>query len=448
MNYLCICSGLSAATVAWRVFGWKAVAFSEIEPFACSVLKHHYPTVPNFGDMTNFETWPESLLVNVDIVVGGPPCQSFSVAGARNGLNDKRGNLTLVYAKLINHIDAIRRKHNRPEVIVIYENVPGILSDKTNAFGCLIAAFAGEKSEIPNNSAWSNVGCAYGPKRTVAWRVLDAQYFGVAQRRRRVFVVASARNGFDAAKLLFEFDGMRRDIAPRRETGKDFTGTIAPSLRANGVGTERIGDTRGQDCVVCVTGDITHTLRAEGFDASEDGTGRGQPIIAFGGGNTSGPINVATACNASPGGRMDFESETFIAMRESGQGYWMEDVIAGTLRAEGENRPSRPSTVISKTGDIAHSIRLANTSSNGWGIQKEVTHTLDCTSGPAVQIRSTVRRLMPVECERLQGFPDNYTLIPHRGKPAADGPRYKALGNSMAVPCMQWLAVRLMVTHP
>jgi site-specific DNA-cytosine methylase len=221
MRFLSLCSGIDAASVAFNPLGWHAAAFSEIEAFPSSVLKHHYPDVPNLGDMARFAEWPLDLWLSIDAIVGGPPCQAFSVAGARKGLADARGNLTLIYVELINHADNIRGAFGLPPVIALYENVPGLLSSKDNAFGCLLAGLAGEDEPVePPGKRWTNAGGVFGPARAVAWRTLDAQFFQLAQRRKRVFVVASARNGFDPAAVLFEFDGVRRDSPPRREAGE------------------------------------------------------------------------------------------------------------------------------------------------------------------------------------------------------------------------------------
>lgn len=302
MKFISICSGIEAASVAFGPLGWKAVAFSEIEPFPCAVLAHHYPDVPNMGDMSKFREWPDELFAEADAIVGGPPCQAFSVAGLRNGLNDDRGNLTLTYAEMIDHADAIRSLHGKPPVVVLYENVPGLLSDKTGAYGCFLAALAGEAVALePPGSRWTDAGCVFGPKRAIAWRVLDAQYFALAQRRRRVFVVASARDGFDPATVLFEWDGVRRDSPPSREAGQ---------IPAAGTGAgAAVGFQSSQSGVRL--GDTHATLDAN------NGSRRHNGVIhatAFGGNNTAGPIDVATARNAcaSASGRMDFESETFL----------------------------------------------------------------------------------------------------------------------------------------
>jgi site-specific DNA-cytosine methylase len=308
--------------------GWQPLAFSEIEPFPSAVLAHHWPHVPNLGDMTKWREWPEELLTQIDVLVGGTPCQAFSVAGLRNSLSDERGNLTLIYAHLLDHIDTLRAARGLPPVICLWENVPGVLSTKDNAFGCFLGALAGEESALePSGTRWSNAGWVLGPQRAIAWRTLDAQYFGVAQRRRRVFLVASARNDFSPEAVLFEFQGVRRDSPPSREARQVAPTTPARSLGGGGLGTYWDGGEVSQTLdAVLATGqtmpeknrfpavlvpevyptldasfnrkwgsnqwvnngfaildqgvpDTAHTLRAEGFDASEDGTGRGTPLV-------------------------------------------------------------------------------------------------------------------------------------------------------------------------
>ena len=327
MNYLSICSGIEAASVAWHdIPGWVPVGFSEIEPFPCAVLAHRFPNVPNYGDMTKFKNWKhadkkpdtgtaqkvefinairpdsESVFGNsdssgsslrglpkidgkagrgsrsrnrknpgdpvssvqhtpagagkarvgakgkglpqvafdfsaVDILVGGTPCQSFSVAGLRGSLDDARGNLTLTYVKILDHIDEERNLAGRPPAICVWENVPGVLSTKDNAFGCFLGALAGSDGELQPPDAergWSSVGYVRGPRRAIAWRILDAQYFGVAQRRRRVFVVACSRKGTDPSKILFERESMRWDNPPSREAGEGVTGTISARTQGSG----------------------------------------------------------------------------------------------------------------------------------------------------------------------------------------------------------------------
>ncbi|WP_084404135.1 DNA cytosine methyltransferase [Marinobacterium litorale] len=272
MKYGSVCSGIEAASVAWEPIGWTPAWFAEIEPFPAAVLAHHWPDVDNLGDMTQISR--RILLGEVeapDVLVGGTPCQAFSVAGMREGLADERGQLTIKFVELADAIDAVRLRAGNCESIIVWENVPGVLSSSDNAFGCFLGALAGDGRELqPSGKRWTNAGCVYGPQRAVAWRVLDAQYFGVAQRRRRVFVVASARADFDPAAVLFEHEGVRRDTPPSREKGQSTSHDVAPSLTASGRGVERCGDTRGQDPVVAIpilepgarTGKSTTDIRA------------------------------------------------------------------------------------------------------------------------------------------------------------------------------------------
>lgn len=212
MRYMSLCSGIESASVAWESLGWTPVAFAEIEKFPSAVLAHRYPHVPNLGDMTQIDgsLWRGS----VDAVVGGTPCVAFSVAGLRQSLKDPRGNLTLHFVELCNEI--------QPSIIV-WENVPGVLSTKDNAFGCFLAALAGETEPLtPPGKRWPDAGYVAGPERTIAWTILDAQYFGLAQRRRRVFVVASPRNGIDPFEILFESESVQGNppacVAARKAT--------------------------------------------------------------------------------------------------------------------------------------------------------------------------------------------------------------------------------------
>ncbi|QPO91387.1 phage N-6-adenine-methyltransferase [Enterobacter hormaechei] len=418
MKYGSVCSGIEAASKAWEPLGWKPAWFSEIEPFPSAVLAHHWPEVTNLGDMTKIADAVRAGEVEApDVLVGGTPCQAFSIAGLREGLSDDRGQLTLSYVELANAIDAKRRERGEPEAIIVWENVPGVLSSKDNAFGCFLAGLAGESSELqPAGGKWTHAGCVSGPERVIAWRVLDAQFFGVAQRRRRVFVVASARKGFDPAAVLFELDSVRRDSAPRRETQK-----AVAALTARGVGT-------------C---------------GADDNQAQAGHLIAFGGGNTAGHIDVATACTAH-GTRLDFDTETFAVHGTQDQDTNRE--LAHTLgRNNGQENAivtepftlairgrSEGSTVEVRNDGTANALLTPNGGRAGMGVG-------------AIGWGMQVRRLTPIECERLQGFPDNHTLISWRGKDAAecpDGPRYKAIGNSMAVPVMRWIGERIAAALP
>lgn len=412
MRFGSVCSGIEAASVAWAPLGWKAAWLAEIEKFPAAVLAHHYPEVPNLGDMTALPARIASGEVDApDIFCGGTPCQAFSIAGLRKSLDDARGNLSLVFCEIANAIDTARSVCGRPPAVIFWENVPGVLSTKDNAFGCFLAGLSGEDDPlVAPGGRWTNAGCVSGPQRTVAWRVLDAQYFGVAQRRRRVFVVASARKGFDPAQVLFEWDGVRRDTAPSREARQTAPTIPARSTAGGGLGTD--------------------------FDCD-------------------GGLQVAGTMIAFPAN------------------------LSGTQCASTEDL-APPMGASNPTG-VAYGIRTANTSSNGWGIQEECTHTLDCAQGVAVAVAlrgreggataelgdevqnclrassgggdkphvltaMQVRRLTPTECEKLQGFEPGYTAIPWRNKPAdqcPDGPRYKALGNSWAVPNVRWIGERI-----
>lgn len=594
MRYVSVCSGVEAASVAWHDLGWTPVAFSEIEPFPSAVLKHRFPDVPNLGDMTKYKEWPIEPGA-VDVLVGGTPCQSFSVAGLRKGLEDPRGNLMLVYLGLAEHLRV---------PWLVWENVPGVLS---SSGGRDFGTFLGALGQL--GYRWS-------------YRTLDAQYFGVPQRRRRVFVVASLGDRPHPAKVLFEPESLRGDTAkggkarkgsprgarPSAESGGRIdctsagitdtvsskwhkgTGGPAGDEHYNLVTTEAVGtlcsDTHpgaysGQDAytgrlvpqAVTATGPVTHALTVSD-GATEDGTGRGTPIVP-------------------------------VSMRESGPGYWMEDTVSGTIDAsmgksghgnraatiafhptqdpisstgathalgtgtkggcatvavaipiisdadraessaqtpspdaEGRVRLRDPGLGIGNAGDPMYTLQAsaqhavavamavepytlairgreggasleyrqdgtANTiltpsgGRAGIGVGAiafaqntrdevrlvggdgqtvgalaaqpdikqttylaTVTGTLSSRSsaggglGTDFEVAGglqptptmAVRRLLPVECERLQGFPDNWTLIPWKKKPAGecpDGPRYKAMGNSFAVPVVRWIGTRL-----
>ncbi|EKI0420360.1 Dam family site-specific DNA-(adenine-N6)-methyltransferase [Salmonella enterica] len=471
MRYGSVCSGIEAASVAWESLGWQPAWFAEIEAFPSAVLAHHWPDVTNLGDMTGIAAAVHAGDVEApDMLVGGTPCQAFSIAGLRYGLADKRGQLSLSYVELANAIDDKRRERGEEEAITVWENVPGVLSSKDNAFGCFIGALAGESCELqPAGGKWPNAGCVYGPSRIVAWRVLDAQFFGVAQRRRRVFVVASARKEFDPAEVLFEFDSLRRDTPPRREpqtavttdTGSGIEGgshwdnpanphpTLNQANNIGGIGAsnQEVFSQRGAGLVSGAYSDISRTLLAKENDSTAEDLDT--YILAYGGGNTGGNIDVATACTAH-GVRMDFDTETFAVhgtqdpdtnhelAHTLGRNHGQENVIITepyTIAIRGREEGS---TVEVHNDGTANAPLTPNGGRAGMGVG-------------AVGWGMQVRRLTPVECERLQGFPDNHTLISWRGKDAADcpdGQRYKAIGNSMAVPVMRWIGERIAEALP
>lgn len=358
MNYGSVCSGIEAATVAWHSLGWKPEWFSEIEKFPSQVLAHHYPDVPNLGDMTKIAALIQQEVVDApDVLVGGTPCQAFSVAGLRNSLNDDRGQLSLEFVRLANEIDSTRLIRGLKPSIVVWENVPGVLNTSDNAFGCFLGALSGEGCELqPAGKKWPNAGCVYGPQRQIAWRVLDAQYFGVAQRRKRVFVVASSRKEC-IAEILFERKSMPGDIAKGDCKKKNYSTSIAKCLTRRGAG--------GQNLDIETASFVIH--------------GTQDPII--------------------------------------------NNDIAHCL---GRNR-----------GQENAVFKTAATLTRGFG-DRGVDADQIANGNCAIEIQG-VRRFTPVECERLQGFPDNYTNVAN----ATDTPRYAALGNSMAVPVMKWIGERI-----
>jgi DNA (cytosine-5)-methyltransferase 1 len=479
MRFGSVCSGIEAASVAWGPLGWKAAWLSEIEPFPSAVLAHHYPDVPNLGDMT---TLPERILSGEveapDVFCGGTPCQAFSVAGLRNSLDDARGNLSLTFVGIANAIDHVRSVRSDAPAIVFWENVPGVLSTKDNAFGCFLGALAGEDDPIiPPGEKWTNAGCVYGPQRAVAWRVLDAQYFGVAQRRRRVFVVASARNDFDPAAVLFEFDSVRRDSAPSREKGK----TIAPCV-TNGPPFSRTGNERVEaEAMVVQPYEVGNCLTARMHKGINSTLDEGQtPVIvhgtqdpcvsdiAFAQGRNNGGENVlmqpiplnSMNCFRSP----EADPTTGCGIGDVGEAMFTltkgnSHAVAQPIGFDSYNHAVTGD--VSKTLDVgqdyhhvpnvmvAQPMVLMDQGGSVMNVEHDMVGTLRReTHGhePAViqPPSMAVRRLTPVECERLQGFPDNYTNIPWRKKDESpDGPRYKALGNSWAVPNVRWIGQRI-----
>ena len=420
LKYVSVCSGIESASVAWEPLGFEALAFSEIEPFPCAVLAHHWPNVPNLGDFTKI---PGFMFKGVaDLLVGGTPCQPFSLAGKRESLADDRGNLHLEFCRLANEMEV---------PTVVWENVPGILTTDDNAFGCFIAKLCGnDLPALPSNPLtedeingtrikgpkrdswrwsksannfvpkWPTSGYAVGPKRRLAWRVLDAQFFGVAQRRRRVFVVASTADGADPATVLFEPESLRRDSPPSRETGQEVA-----------------------NCVAAGVGDPDRDANA------------GRLVRA-----PRWPADIACTLNASFGAKQGLEDQHI-----NGGDKQRSPAVCIHQNSRSELRETEISCALSAGGGKP-----------GQGYA-------------AARVGGLVRKLTPVECERLQGFPDGHTLLPYGVKQkvdrdmiayysrhfcrpitedearalCSDGPRYKAVGNSKAVPVVRWLGQRI-----
>ena len=461
MNYLSVCSGVEAASVAWKGLDWNPLAFSEIEKFPSEVLQHHYPNVKNLGDMTKYKEWNFGK-ESVDLVVGGTPCQSFSVAGLRKGMEDPRGNLALTFCAILDKF--------RPKWFV-WENVPGVLSsNKGRDFG----SFLGAMAEL-----------GYG----ASYRVLDAQNFGVPQRRRRVFVVGHLGDWRPSAEVLFEPESLSRNIEESRKKrkdtprdtkiGVDTSGTLQardykdmgtdgltktsakmiPLLHQDHIDALCARDYKGlnsdsldkkaivevfeshpQDSRVKEMGDTCHSVTARW------GTGGGNVPFVLGGQHP----NAAIAENESPtltnamgsgGGHVPVINEPF-ALAENTIG--RQPLNGGNGDGYTEKTPMYTLNATEVHG-VAHGFEpgIAKREGNPSRFTEEKSPTIRANMGDnqvAVSNQMAVRKLTPVECERLQGFPDNYTNIKEN---CPDGHRYKAMGNSMAVPVMRWIGERI-----
>ncbi len=527
MRFLSLFSGIEAASMAWTPLGWEPAAFSEIEPFPCSVLQHHYPHVPNLGDVTKITRQQVEALGRIDLVCGGFPCQDLSVAGKRKGLMNADGSPTRSGL----FFDAMRIAEWTRARWTVLENVPGLFSSNGGRdFAAVVGEMAGCEFDVPPGG-WENAGVAVGPLGLIEWITLDAQYVrveshprAVPQRRRRVFLVRDSGNWANRPPLFLERASLCGHPAPSREAGQVAPTIPSRSTAGGGLGTD----------FDCDGGVITmaNGQGGEGFDASEDGTGRGTPLV---------PMFLHTN-KGRPDGRRSAHTE-MVSVKD----------IVETLTTDGHAQSA-------VAVPVAYGIRTANTSSNGHGISPELAHTLDRAQGQCVAFDTThtlrsegfdasedgtgrgtplvpvttptltsngdahsgfrdehglvpvafdttqitsaanysnpkpgdpchplaagqhasaiafpeflsgtqcasslevspslgalnptavatqwaVRRLTPLECERLMGFPDGHTAIPHKGKPAADGPRYKALGNSWAVNVAAWVGQRIM----
>ena len=447
MRYVSLFSGIEAATQAWHSLGWSPIAFAEIEKFPASVLAYRYPEVPNLGDVTNVN-WKEFSLANgpVDLVVFGSPCQSFSVAGKRLGMDDPRGNLALHALSVVGEL--------RPRWF-IFENVPGLLS---SAGGSDFGLFLRSVDELGYSACW---------------RVLDAQYVrtcrhrgAVPQRRRRVFVVGYLGDWRRAAAVLFDAESLSGNPPPRREAGQGAAPTLAARTRGGGgLGTDfdcdggliaapvastldaHFGDKQGledqhvnQGCPLYAA----NALRGEGFDASEDGTGRGTPIV---------PVAYRTAGDGAVYEEGDVTAPLTTATDQNAQ------VVAIQERAVSENPNNGPDGAGIRQDGAAYTLEARTVTQavafdlrgREGGAMPEGPHdTANLRAASGGSSRSyvaqpwAVRRLTPTECHRLQGFPDGFCDIPWRGKDhAPDGPMYRALGNSMAVNVMEWIGRRI-----
>lgn len=504
MRYGSVCSGVEAATMAWHPLGWKAQWFSEIEPFPSAVLQHHYPEVPNLGDMTLIHSNPIFNETTIDVLVGGTPCQSFSVAGLRKGMEDPRGNLALEFCRIANKA--------KPQWIV-WENVPGVLSSNG---GKDFASLLGALGEL-----------GYG----FAYRILDAQHFGVPQRRRRIFVVGYLGDWRPAAAVLFESESLCRHIAESRGKREKITRSIEggpATYRKSSRATTKDGlETWVEDDVSntlnCFdVGDVRSTVSVVEPDSWRDGgqtaaslttrchdqympdKGHFSAVIqkdvyenhpndsrvkemgetsstvtsrwGTGGGNTPIVSETTALCFKIRGGVAENSGKQGgVPGKSAGKGYLGSEEKAFTIATspdqwlfedkktivldrasfnQGQNAQYEPKIEESETSPTLvakgpHAVFPVAVDMYNMSVNDRTSQTISSSAsdinhtGDTIQ-NSGVRRLTPVECERLQGFPDNFSNIPYRKKEESpDGPRYKAMGNSMAVPVMAWIGGRI-----
>lgn len=498
-----LCSGIGAPECAapWIDWRWHA----EIEAFPAAVHARRFPGSVNLGDMTAPDLVERAASIALpDVIVAGTPCQAFSVAGSRGSLGDARGNLTLLFVRICNAIDDLRRDAGLSPLWVLWENVPGVFSTNDNAFGSFLGGMVGGDAALdpPRGRGWTHAGVVSGPTRCAAWRVMDAQHIGLAQRRERVFVLARRGTGAWAAAdaLLPIVEGVHWHPAPRREARERVARPVAAGS-PDGSGYRNDADTAdnliplglGDDGQIaralnaCHTASgrhdvsvdtfVAHTLRGDGFDASEDGSGRGTPLVPVSvalrgrdeGATAEMGDDKAFALRASSGGgdkphvlahafdarqsdvaqygdragpldtdghsqAIAFTQNSRSEVREIGGDGSIVGALAADAGAQQQNYVAfSPCGSTADAGDIAPTMRHREGGAAG--------------HGQGVAVGTAVRRLTPRECERLQGFPDDFTLVEYRGKPAADGPRYKAIGNSMAVPVMRYLLQRITETE-
>lgn len=407
MRYLSLFSGIEAASVAWIPLGWECVGVAEIEQFPCKVLGHHYPSVPNLGDITNITKEQVESLGHIDLVVGGFPCQDLSVAGLRKGLKNEDGSATrsgLFYT-------AMRIARWAKPRWILLENVPGLYSShKGDDFAAVVREMGGSSvSPTVPSAGWGTEGVALGEKALVEWATLDAQWFGVAQRRRRCFALADFGDWTSRPPILLEPESVRGDTPPSREKGQEVT-EIAGTLAANGGGTTRpAGNANELDFCVATW-----------------------------------PADIASTLNASFGSKLGLENQHINAGAP---------LFVPTYALAGNTIGRQPENGGNGAGyseDLSYTLTKTDQHAVAYGFDKECNGSEELIGTmtanmwkepPSVAFgQMQVRRLTPLECHRLQGFPDHFL---HQVKGATDSAMYKALGNSMAVPVMRWIGQRM-----
>ena len=402
MRFLSLFSGIEAASMAWLPLGWVCVGVAEIEPFPCAVLAQHYPDVPNLGDITKITEDQIKSLGHIDLIVGGFPCQDLSVAGKRKGLKNEDGTSTRSGL----FFDAMRIVRYAEPRFLLIENVPGIYSSNSGRdFASVVGEILGVKFGVPLNG-WENTGVAASERGLLEWTTLDAQFFGVPQRRRRMFALADFGDWQTREPVLFDKYSMQGHPAPKREKRKDVAGTVgARTGLSSGAQDAMNGHMISSYCMATGQGNAEI-----GFDVA--------PTLNC---NHEAPISFQQGVAVVHGTQDPCTSDIAFALgRNNGQ----ENALIGCFKA-GQG---------SKAGGIGYSEHVSPTLSSADSGSNRT---------PTLMQGSQVRRLTPVECARLQGFPDIYLDIQYRNRPAADGPKYKALGNSMAVPCMSYIGKRI-----
>lgn len=442
MRYLSLFSGIEAATQAWQPLGWECVAVSEIEPFPCAVLEHHYPHVPNLGDVTKITEQQIKDLGQIDLIVFGSPCQNLSVAGNRKGFEGEQSSLFYAAMEIIKHA----KRHCKTR-FALWENVPGAFSSNKGAdFTEVVKHMAGLSDIDTPKNGWGKEGAAVGSHGLLEWSVLDAQWFRLAQRRKRVFAIVDFGDWTSRPPILLERESLRGDSAPSREAGQDFTADVRASTEGKSwysVDTQQPPARLAHEIAPCLAASMYKEppsvmqlpnepyQQVVGALCARDCKGVGNQYVAE---NKLVVDAVAIAGNII--GRTDGNGGNGNGFDESGACY--------TLTTNDRHA-------------VAYGFKAGQgAKAGGIGYQSELSPTLtSANSGsnmvPSLLIPpSVVRRLTPIECERLQGFPDNFTQIPYRNKSADDcpnSPRYKALGNSMAVNVMAWIGQKIQQTQ-
>ena len=434
MRYLSLFSGIEAATQAWRPLGWECVAVSEIEPFPCAVLEHHYPNVPNLGDVTKITEQQIKDLGRIDLIVFGSPCQNLSVAGNRKGFDGEQSSLFYTAMEVIKYA----KRHCQTR-FALWENVPGAFSSNKGAdFTEVVKHMAGLNDLDTPTNGWGKEGAAVGSHGLLEWSVLDAQWFGLAQRRKRVFAIVDFGDWASRPPILLERESLRGDSAPSRETRQDFTADVrASTYREGGFG--QFVETQAGGTVKASGGCLgggSESLAVYSFDSLAS--------------NSMKSKNPHSGCRQVELAKC---LDTSNGCPSKNQGGLAVVAIAGNIigRTDGNggngNGFDESGACYTLTTNDRHAVAVSDVCGTLTRSHGDRGVCMDSfASGQCAIDSGYVRRLTPIECEKLQGFPPNFTKIPYRNKSADDcpnSPRYKALGNSMAVNVMAWIGQRV-----